>query len=380
MNIVIHSGFCWSKWSPHSQDLETSGLGGSQIAAARVSHALVALGHRVVLFGDFLTHSLKECTEENGKEGMLVLKPLEAYVQFVCDVSRPVIDLLVVSRYANLLYFGTNVRHTFLWCHDIVPFGTTDLVAACKHIHPKPNLTVLALSEWHCSRLQNLFSPHASLLTTKVVKTSNGIDKDLFQDEPWSCIVPRRFVYSSACYRGLDVVFQCWSGIRMQFPDSELHVFTDFESPLVQTKMSSLSESLRQTAQKLDGVVLHGFVGQKPLRDHLYSADVWFYPTSFEETYCITALECQASGTLCVCTPVAALNETVGKQRGVILPPRKLFQSDPDYVDALVEKVCTVLQSREETFPMRRKARQWALQQTWNIVATNWLDMIGCPI
>ena len=382
MQIVIHSGFCWSRWSPCSNDLVTCGLGGSQIAAAHISHAFVALGHNVVLFGDFCdsvveSHGNKD---ERAKSkqcscGSLVLKPLKDYVGYVRDTMR-IIDLLVVSRYANLLYFGANVRNTFLWCHDVVPFGVKELFTFCRRLLPrKPELTVLALTDWHCSRLKPLFSESASRdVTANLIKTSNGIDKELFESEPWSSIVPHRFIYSSACYRGLDIVLQCWSDIKMRFPDAELHVFSDFESPLVQARIPDLTKSLKKTSASLAGVVLHGFVGQNVLRDYMYSADVWFYPTKFEETYCITALECQASGTLCVCSSLAALNETVGADRGIMLPLRNEFPNDQDYVETLVNKVCDVLQNRETTFAMRRNARQWALQQTWKAVASQWLS------
>lgn len=379
MFIVIHSGFCWSQWSPHPSDLEKSGVGGSQIAATHVAHALVDLGHTVVLFGDFYDSSLARCSDDakplaQGQlQGRLFCKPLTDYVRFIGDESRPIIDLLVVSRYCNLLYFGTGVRNVCLWCHDVVPSGVAELEKVCSGMKTKPRLTVLALSDWHRDRLKSLFSSQVASIAVSVLKTSNGIEKGSFDKDPWRSIVPNRFIYSSACYRGLDVVFKCWPAIRVQFPDAELHVFSDFESPLVQQKLQPLADKLIQTANSLHGVFLHGFVGQAMLRKHLYAADVWFYPTDFEETYCITALECQASGTLCLCSPVAALKETVGEERGIMLPLRKQFQIDADYVDSLVQTVCDTLHNRKNTFAMRKRARQWALQQTWQRVALDWI-------
>jgi len=257
-----------------------------------------------------------------------------------------------------------------------VPFGVAELEKVCNSIKSKPSLTVLALSDWHRDRLERLFASQVSSLAVSVRKTSNGIDKDCFDASPWHYIVPHRFIYSSACYRGLNVIFKCWPAIRAHFPDAELYVFSDFKSALVQQKMQSLAEALIETAKRLDGVILHGFVGQATLRKHLYAADVWFYPTDFEETYCITALECQASGTLCLCSPVAALRETVGNDRGIMLPLGEKVQKESDYVDSLVQTVCAALRNRKNTFSMRQKARQWALRQTWHSVALNWLATI----
>src|SRR6185369_7057219 len=59
------------------------------------------------------------------------------------------------------------------------------------------------------------------------------------------------------------------------------------------------------------GVVMHGRVNQRELAEAMLGAGVWFYPTWFSETSCITAMEAQAAGLRCVCPRIAALAETV---------------------------------------------------------------------
>lgn len=56
---------------------------------------------------------------------------------------------------------------------------------------------------------------------------------------------------------------------------------------------------------------MHGRVNQRELAEAMLGAGVWFYPTWFSETSCITAMEAQAAGLWCVCPEIAALKETV---------------------------------------------------------------------
>ena len=67
---------------------------------------------------------------------------------------------------------------------------------------------------------------------------------------------------------------------------------------------------LKLALTKTPGIVLHGRVNQAELAEAMLSASVWFYPTWFSETSCITAMEAQAAGLICVCPPIAALAET----------------------------------------------------------------------
>lgn len=368
MRIALHSGLSWSKWSPHPIDFENSaGLGGSQVAAARMAHALAVAGHSVALFGDFSVKALSEPPEDP----LLTLYPLDAYWKYVAGNQ---LDLLVVSRYGRFLHFGSNIRRVLLWCHDLSPMG------GVEHLREKPNFAVLGLSEWHLRHLRPLIPRPIPL-----VRCRNGIERSLYARDPWSHIVPHRFIYSSAVYRGLERVLECWPLIRARLPTATLHIYTDFHSPLVKRQMCALGNRLEKAAHRLadHGVTCHGFVGQRQLRDAWYEADMWFYPTTFQETYCITALEAQASGTLCCCTPVAALCETVGDGRGVELPLESAHDVDDDdqgeggaanaftYAELLVEIVCNALVERD-TREQREHAREWALQQTWDDVVQQW--------
>lgn len=366
-SIVVHAGFSWTPWSPHADDVSTgTGLGGSQLAASRIAYALALFSsgcRDVALFGDFNAASLRR--QPTTPNNNLHFHPLSAYDEY-CATHQ--IDLLVVSRYPQLLRSGANIGRAFLWCHDVVPMGDLPL------LFPLKTLTVLGLSNWHCAQLRDHFADRKAV---EIRKTSNGIQTELYKErgEPWERKVRNRFIYSSAIYRGLQTVLECWPLIRARLPDATLHVYADFASPLVVKQMPQLGALVLQKATSLreEGVVLRGCVGQRALRDAFYEAEIWFYPTEFEETYCITALEAQASGALCVYTPVAALEETVG-DRGIRLPTRETCVKER-YLPEITRIVCDCATNVKEDklVSLRANARRWAMQQDWKNVAMQWV-------
>ena len=66
------------------------------------------------------------------------------------------------------------------------------------------------------------------------------------------------------------------------------------------------------------GVTDMGSVSKEELYRAARNASYWMYLSDYEETFCITALEMQMSGVLCIVSDKAALPEVV--RDGVIIP------------------------------------------------------------
>lgn len=351
--IVIHSGRAWAPWSPQPASLDNrSGLGGSQVAATRLAHALAAREDAaiVVLVGEF--------SDTQSDTPKVRYEPLARYEDVLREFDT--VHLLVVSRYVEYLpRVGTadakRCARIVFWCHDTEPIGTLDRrVQECHN--------VLCLSEWHATLVDRIARNHL------VMRTNNGLAPHLYVDEPWPNKIAGRFVYSSAIYRGLDKLLDAWPHIRARCAHATLDVYADFDAPLVRQRMSELADRLRAQCNKLAvlGVRICGFVSQSELRRALYECDVWLYPTSFRETYCISALEAQASGALCVYAPLAALPETID-DRGIALNRADLEKSET--LAAAVEPYVSASSDQLTEWPRRRRARAWALEQTWDVVA-----------
>ena len=95
---------------------------------------------------------------------------------------------------------------------------------------------------------------------------------------------------------------------------------------------------------------------------------MWLYPTDFTETYCITAVEAQASGCLCVTMDVGSLGEIVD-DRGVVV---KGDIKDKKIQENILEKLFEVMDNKELKENYVTKAKEWALKQNYESLALEW--------
>ena len=115
--------------------------------------------------------------------------------------------------------------------------------------------------------------------------------------------IPFRFHYSSTANRGLYVLLQLWPEIYRLNHDASLHIYSDLDNHFARTYAKDEIEWIKQHQKELCeayNVVFHGFVGKTVLYDAWDKADIWLYPCTFTETFCMTALEAAATRTLVI--------------------------------------------------------------------------------
>ena len=117
-----------------------------------------------------------------------------------------------------------------------------------------------------------------------------------------------------------------------------------------------------------EGAVMHGRTSQASLATELMESKVWFYPTWFQESSCISAMEAQAAGCVPVTTGLAALNETV--HHGYLLKPPSTAEA---YKETFVKDVVRLLTDDTLRTEYALSGRAEALKISgWDIVADEW--------
>lgn len=338
LDVIFYLGHGLEPWNPTT--FATGGMGGSETMAWEMARRLAKLGHKVRLYG--------HCTPrtEGVFEGVHFLDASK-YRSLRCDV-------LIASRDPGAVDDAHKVQATarVLWVHDI-------------HCGPALNEQralridlILCLSKWHKAFFLRCYP---SLSADQVEVTRNGIDlarftlddtrapppatlaqlEDLVRDGALSQATadiaarrmpkrnPHKAIWSSSPDRGLQTALEAWPSIRKEVPGAELHIFYGFGNWEKAARMSQNTDQIRvinhlkHLSKNTAGVFLRDRVNQVELAREMVSAGVWFYPTWFSETSCISAMEAQAAGLRIVTSPIAALVETVG-DRGAMISTKTL--------------------------------------------------------
>ena len=345
LEIVIWTGPAIEKWGPRSP-LE-SGIGGAETACVAMARELAKLGHKVFVYADCENVS-------ESRDGV-------TYVSYRLLTDPIVCDVFIASRQPGAIV-KVKAKASFLWMHD-------------AHIGNEPGMLcydrVLALSQRHKDFLLEKYPK----LKGRLLVTRNGIDPARFGGD-----LPKknRLIYSSSATRGLGQLLDMMPEICARVPDAELHVFYGFEASRKQAAMSDQHlllwhclEACELKAKEMPGVWLHGRVGQQRLATAMMGAKVWAYPTDWQETSCIGAMEAQAAGCVPVATNLAALAETV--QHGVLIEGPN---TSPEYRRRFIDEVCCLLEDEGWRQNFATIGREWALENlSWSSLAVEWEEM-----
>ncbi len=117
-------------------------------------------------------------------------------------------------------------------------------------------------------------------------------------------------VYTSAPYRGLDVLLAAFPTIRAAVPGVRLRVFAGLSRTRGGPADNQYAD-LHRLCLATDGVDYVGPVSQPALADALTEAAALAYPSTYPETSCIAALEAMAMGAMVLTTNLGALPETL---------------------------------------------------------------------
>jgi glycosyltransferase involved in cell wall biosynthesis len=192
-----------------------------------------------------------------------------------------------------------------------------------------------------------------------------GWDPFYFRQLNTSARVPGRCIHMSAPYRGLNHLLRWWPRVRSILPWAELHVAGGYElwgyssSDAINLLRRDISqETLRQLAKH--GVIIHGSLERRKYVELVISAELHLYPTEYDETCCIAALEAEAAGLVQILSAQGALVERINDgQTGVLIyPPASSPESDNAFVETTVGYLSTsngrkLLRSHSELARMR---------------------------
>lgn len=180
------------------------------------------------------------------------------------------------------------------------------------------------------------------------------------------------FWYQSSYDRGLDIVLWIWPKILEQLPDATLDVCYGWDlflkayqnNPERMSWKNKLDEMMKQP-----GITHHGRIGQDKMQKLRKKMDIWIYPTYFQETNCIGALECQRDGVVPCTMDLAGLKDTVGsgiKIDGDIYKP----ETRAKFIDEIVK----LAKNKKRLDFERKKGKEFVKSFYWEKIASKWIE------
>jgi len=355
--FVADGGF--HPWS--GSNILTTGVGGSETY-------IIEMARYIQQFGKYQT--MVFCNTPNNLlenfEGT-IYRPLTSYYEFI---NTTYVDTCIISRFSEYLPltikgFSENV---YLVLHDLTPSGI--IIPMDKKLK-----NIFCLTEWHVGYFTNIFKA----LKPITVPFYYGCNISLSNKTK----IPYSFIYSSFPNRGLLQLLQMWKHIYQKEPRATLHIYSDVDNEwsnkVEPGKMQQIRDLLQQYKSEKSGLGIHyhGWVKKAVLEDAWKSADIWFYPCTFMETFCLTALEAAKSKTFVITNDLAALQNTVGN-RGCIIKGDPTTQ---EWQQSALEHVFFYMDENNKNLKQQfiENNYEWSIKLSWKEQAQKLLDEYILP-
>jgi len=283
-----------------------------------------------------------------------------------------IIEHCIISRYSEYVPFAlkSHIKNVYFVAHDLLPTGII------FPIDPKLK-NIFCLSEWHSNQFKNIFPQLENIITTFYY----GVDIELFdfKNTKKNC----KFIYSSFPHRGLLHLLKLWPTIIKKYSYASLYIHSDIYGDWVNENatqhMIEVKNLLNELLKDMNNNIYYmGWTSKQILSQSWQSADVWFYPCIFKETFCLTALEAAISKTLVVTNNLAALQNTVN-DRGVIIPidnnNDNVILTD-EWCNNALEKLFDILDNRNKRDFYVNKNYEWAKNLTWKNRANDLIKIL----
>jgi glycosyltransferase involved in cell wall biosynthesis len=286
MKIVLYTGYQSTKWNPDTQ--HKIGLGGTEQCVLYLAYHLAAyLGNQVWVVGDVI-------------EGDFDNVKYRTTSTFKNEVDS--VDTIIATSYIHYLkeFEDFNYKNSIFWVHntDYFTYWRGKEIENHRELLNHPKLShIICLTYWH----RDKFVEHFPESYNKIQIIGNGIYKAGFVDvwpkpkqyngkilpgDPLHHLkIDNQYIYTSHAERGLEHLLEEWPSILERTPDATLKVATP------EYGLEYFNLYFKEWVNNLEGVEFVGTLPQRELYQLMASSSYWYYPSDYEETFCITALE-----------------------------------------------------------------------------------------
>jgi len=346
--VLGYASDAYGVWDP---SYTSKGLPGSEECAVYATNTLAQMGHEVTLYMNPPSASSYSSPDSN---------PRWIHVnQWDNPTHTNEYELVLMWRRYDVTSGRKRGKVVFFWPHDS-PYHQLNFPTFPSF----DGICILSQHHW------NQFKRFPGFADIPYTISGNGLLPQQFVN-PKQFTNPYSIGYFSNYARGLINLLFLWPVIKDKFPLATLDIYygRDTWGLLSPDKLASLVKMIEEYSSL--GVRERGMVGHEQLAQAMKETSIWAYPCNdygIAETFCITAVKCQAAGCIPVTSRIGALDETVHPEApslARISSPIDIFR----YRDLLFDTL-----NKVESID-RQKYIDYGNQYTWERCVTRWLQL-----
>ena len=350
MFILMHVG-----GMPFNGDTIPKGesLGGSESAAYYMAKEFKKMGHEVYVFTESTKSGMWDGVTYEFVGEKLDIAPLGDRFNFSARVP---FDVCIIQRHPIAFTSYINSKINIWWLHDLALFRNLSFVQ--QHLF---NLDqTITVSEFHRKQVSEVYGIPKEMITP----SWNGVDYDEYQGLDEFEREEKSLIFASRPERGLENLVSGDDCIMKSLPDYKLYVCSYSNT---QPGMAGMYEHLWSCCRELPNVELIGHMGKRELAEKMGHCKLYVYPTMFEDTSCMMALEAFASGLPFLGFRTGALPETTMDGGAVLIPHNGEVDKKK-----FVKEVKRIFHG-DKWSSLHRKAL--SKEQTWESAAEQWIEL-----
>jgi len=239
-----------------------------------------------------------------------------------------------------------------------------------KHNHSKYDWYVFN-SHWNYEKYRYFFK----IPEDKCTVIKNAIDYDELQLKTDFTLKKKiKMCYISTPWRGLEIALAAMDGIKD--PDITLDVYssTIIYGKAFEKANDDQYKPLYEKAKSLPNVNYMGYCDHKTLVSKLKDYDVNCFPSIWEETFCISAMESLAAGQILITTDLGAIPETCC-EFPIYIP---YTQNKPKLAIQLAECILQTkkMLSEDLTNPLKFQQEYYKRFYDWKYIVNHWNNFL----
>jgi glycosyltransferase involved in cell wall biosynthesis len=191
--------------------------------------------------------------------------------------------------------------------------------------------------------------------------------------EPWfRNASPPMLAYTSAPYRGLDVLISAFPAIRRAVPGACLRIFSGMGQN-VSDPLNRPYEALYKQCLATEGVHLTGRIGQTELAREIAQCAALAYPSTFPETSCIAVMEAMSAGAAILTTRTGALPETTAGFAHMVEAAEDTTRLAKDFAEMVIAALYAIRTGPDAAAARRNQQIAYARHEyAWPARAQEW--------